>query len=64
MKRWLPLIVIVAVSLGAVWLAEHRDRNTESGPNALLHIIGDTQRQASRVPAKFSGRSHWREKPA
>ncbi|MGH8277598.1 MAG: M48 family metalloprotease [Steroidobacteraceae bacterium] len=52
MKRWLPLLAILLLGLAAVIATEHRRGDTEIGPHALLGLIADSEREASRLPAR------------
>ncbi len=54
MKRWLFLVVIVAVCAGALLLAERQKAQTHVGPQALLGLIADTEQEMSRVPARLT----------
>src|SRR5713101_5367625 len=54
MKRWLFLVVIVAVCAGALLLAERQKAQTHVGPQALLGLIADTEQEMSRVPAPLT----------
>ncbi len=54
MKRWLFLLVIVAVCAGALLLAERQKAQTHVGPQALLGLIADTEQEMSRVPARLT----------
>jgi predicted Zn-dependent protease len=50
MKRLLSLGVIVALLIAAIVLAQRRKPHAEVGPGAVLHFIGDTERELSRLP--------------
>jgi predicted Zn-dependent protease len=52
MKRWLPLLAILLLGLAAVIATEHRRSDTEVGPHALLSLVADGEREASRLPAR------------
>lgn len=54
MKRWLPLIVVLAIGVGALVLSQRRKPQVEPGPNALVNLVADAQREASRVPARLT----------
>ncbi|HTD24277.1 MAG TPA: M48 family metalloprotease [Terriglobales bacterium] len=54
MKRLLFLLVIVAVSAGALLLAERQKAQTHVGPQAVLGLIADTEQEISRVPARLT----------
>ncbi|MGH9522035.1 MAG: M48 family metalloprotease [Terriglobales bacterium] len=51
MKRLVVLVIIVAVTAGALYVAEHRRADAPVSPDALLHFIGDTQRELTHLPA-------------
>src|SRR5258706_5272357 len=53
MKRWAVIIVIVAAASASIYVSEHH-ASAPVGPNALLHIVGDTEREATRVPMHFT----------
>src|SRR6185312_1037529 len=51
MKRLVMLAVVLAIAVGALYLAQHRRADAEVSPDALLHFVGDTQRELTRLPA-------------
>lgn len=51
MKRLIVLAVILALGGGALYWAEHRKANADVSPRALLHFLGDTQHELTRLPA-------------
>lgn len=51
MKRIVALIVVLGLGGAALYLAEHRRADADVSPRALLHFIGDTQRELTRIPA-------------
>lgn len=51
MKRLIGLAVVIALAASALYVAEHRRADAEVSPRALLHFIGDTQRELTRLPA-------------
>ena len=51
MKRIAVLLAIVALGGAALFLAEHRRADADVSPRALLHFLGDTQRELTRLPA-------------
>src|SRR5262245_55433572 len=54
MKRWLPLIFVLAIGVGALVLSQRRKPEVDPGPNALVNMIAEGQREASRVPARLT----------
>ena len=54
MKRWLPLIFVLAIGVGALVLSQRRKPEVDPGPNALVNMVADAQREASRVPARLT----------
>lgn len=51
MKRVFVLIVIICTAVGALYFAERRRADAAVSPDALLHFVGDTQRELTRLPA-------------
>ncbi|MCI0348493.1 MAG: M48 family metalloprotease, partial [Acidobacteriales bacterium] len=54
MKRWLPFILVLAIGVGALVLSQKRKPQVDPGPNALVNMVADAQREASRVPARLT----------
>lgn len=54
MKRWLALIGILAVSAGAIVFSQKRKSATPVGPQAMINLVADTERELSRVPMKLT----------
>lgn len=52
MKRWLPFAVLVVAAVAVIAVVERRDSGTEVGPQAILHVIADSEREANRLPAR------------
>ncbi len=50
MKRWLSLGIVVALLIAALTLAQRRKPHADVSPDAVLHFIGDTEREISRLP--------------
>jgi predicted Zn-dependent protease len=50
MKRWAPLIVVIALLLAGLAISQLRKPQAEVGPDSVLHFIGDTERELSRLP--------------
>ncbi|HTK94473.1 MAG TPA: M48 family metallopeptidase, partial [Terriglobales bacterium] len=52
MKLRIALVVIVLGSLAAIYVAQHRQAHASVGPDAIVHLIADTEHELSRVPAQ------------
>ncbi len=50
MKRWAPLVVVIALLVAGLVFSQLRKPHTEVGPDSVLHFIGDTERELSRLP--------------
>lgn len=50
MKHWTAFIVIAVLSVGAIFLAEHRKVDTQASPDAIVYFIGDSERELTRLP--------------
>lgn len=50
MKRWLSLGIVVALLIVALALSQWRKPHAEVSPDAVLHFIGDTEQELSRLP--------------
>ncbi len=50
MKRWLLLGIVVALLVAALALSQFRKPHAEVSPDAVLHFIGDTEQELSRLP--------------
>src|SRR3954463_8364005 len=50
MKRWAPLIVVIALLLAGLAISQLRKPHADVGPDSVLHFIGDTERELSRLP--------------
>ena len=50
MRRWVSFALIVVAGLLAIFFAEHQKIATQAGPQAVLSIAGDAERELSRVP--------------
>jgi beta-barrel assembly-enhancing protease len=51
MKRFLILLLILASSAGAFYYSRRHKQEARVGPEAVLNVLADTQREISRVPA-------------
>jgi predicted Zn-dependent protease len=54
MKRWLAVAGMVLMAGAAIFYAERRKVESHVGPEAVLNVMADTQRQISRVPAQLT----------
>lgn len=50
MKRWAPLIVVIALLVAGLAISQLRKPHADVGPDSVLHFIGDTERELSRLP--------------
>jgi predicted Zn-dependent protease len=53
MKLWLPFALIVCVAVAALVISERQALRITIGPRALMYWLGDTQREATRIPARL-----------
>lgn len=51
MKQQAAFAVVAAAALAAIFFAQHRKAEAVVGPDAIVHFIGDTERELSRLPA-------------
>ena len=54
MTRWIGLAGILLLGLAAIVLSERRRVDAEAGPAAVLYLIGDTERELTRMPVRFT----------
>jgi len=54
MKRWFALALVLAIGVGALVISQRRKPEINPGPNALVNLVADAQREASRVPARLT----------
>lgn len=50
MKHWLTFILVFAIAAGALVFAQRRRPKASVSPEPLLYLVGDTQRELSRLP--------------
>lgn len=50
MKRFVALVTVLLVAVGALYLAQRRTRHDAVSANAVINIAADWQRDATRVP--------------
>jgi len=54
MRRWLFLAFILAASGAILYYTKHHKTEARVGPEAMLNVLADTQREFSRVPARIT----------
>jgi predicted Zn-dependent protease len=54
MKSWIALAAIVAAGAAAVVVGERQKIDTPASPQALLHFVGDTQQELTRLPMRLT----------
>ena len=54
MKRWAPFAIVCLLAVGALIMSQKREATAEVGPNAILHFIADSEREASRLPFQLT----------
>jgi predicted Zn-dependent protease len=54
MKRALALLAVVGLALGGLWLAGRKNADAPVSPAAIVNLIADWQREASRVPMRLT----------
>jgi beta-barrel assembly-enhancing protease len=54
MKRIIPLVLVLALAGGAIYLAEKRQHRDAVSPNAVLDVAADWQRDLSRAPMQLT----------
>jgi beta-barrel assembly-enhancing protease len=54
MKRWIVLSCFGLLGVAAVATAERNKVDAAAGPEAVLHLIGDTEHELTRLPARFA----------
>ena len=54
MKRAIALLVVIGLAAGGLWLAGRKGTDAPVSPAALLNVIADWQREASRVPMRLT----------
>jgi len=53
-KRWLILASLLAISGVALFYSQRQKGETHVGPEAMLSALADTEREWSRIPARFT----------
>ena len=53
-KRYLILALIVGLAVAAFYYSQRHQTDTAVGPNAVLNVIADIQRETSRVPMRVT----------
>jgi beta-barrel assembly-enhancing protease len=54
MKRWILLSCVALLGLAAVALIQRNKVDATASPEAVLHLIGDTEHELTRMPARFA----------
>ena len=54
MKRWAALVIVIAASIAALVLVQRRKVESPVGPQAVLNAIAESERDATRVPARLT----------
>jgi|ERR1700694_764744 len=54
MRRWLAVVCLAVIAGVAIFSAERRKTQSHVGPEAVLNVMAETQRQISRVPAQLT----------
>src|SRR5690348_6475152 len=54
MKRFAVLGAVVAVAAAALYYGEHSKADAPVTPAPLMHVIGDAEREATRVPMQMT----------
>ena len=54
MKRWLMVAALAILSGAALYYSERQKNASRVGPQAMLNALAETQREISRVPARFA----------
>jgi predicted Zn-dependent protease len=49
-SRYAALALVLALALGAIYYSQKHQAKTRVGPDALLNVIAETQRETSRLP--------------
>jgi len=54
MRRLLILFAVVAICVAGITIAVRRKSQARVGPEALLNLIGNVEREATRLPARVT----------
>jgi len=54
MKRWTLLSCVALLGVAAVVLIQRNKVDATASPEAVLHLIGDTEHELTRMPARFT----------
>ena len=52
MKRWIALAIVLSASIAAMVLVQRRKVDTPVGPQGVLNAIAESERDATRIPAR------------
>jgi predicted Zn-dependent protease len=56
-QRWGPLAIVALLLIAGIAVSEWRRVSAPAGPNALLYMLADTQRELTRLPVAFTALS-------
>jgi predicted Zn-dependent protease len=54
MKRWILLSCVALLGVAAVVMIQRNKVDANASPEAVLHLIGDTEHELTRMPARFA----------
>src|ERR1700756_3004005 len=54
MKRWILLSCVALLGVAAVVMVQRNKVDATASPEAVLHLIGDTEHELTRMPARFA----------
>jgi predicted Zn-dependent protease len=54
MKHWIILAAIVACGFAGILVSQRRKVDTPASPDAVLHFVGDTEHELTRLPMKLT----------
>lgn len=54
MKRWILLSCVALLGVAAVVMVQRNKVDVTASPEAVLHLIGDTEHELTRMPARFA----------
>ena len=61
MRRWSTLAGIVLLGIAAIVVTQRRHEDVMVGPEAILHIVADSEQELTRMPVRFTRRSDQEE---
>ena len=54
MKRWILLSCVGLLGVAAIVMIQRNKVDATASPEAMLHLIGDTEHELTRMPARFA----------